>query len=368
MLSGTRPRLESLEVDGESTHSSGTPAGDQANRTKQTTKKKGNRAAVVAGVPLAAISTHPPWRSRATRSGQDTASTIGAASATLAKTRKTAKTAKTSDSKPRRTREGQGPSRAGARDSDIEKASRKKIGARKAEKEEKANGAFEPGWRGNSKVAIFNDASPPGKGEKSTRKLTDRSSGSSEQEAAQAESAKVKGAEGKGPTANKSVARDSWSHSSQEPATEYPQEDTRPTWQIQKEALKAKFGGEPWMPRKRLSPDSLNGIRALHDSDPETYSTPVLAQHFKITPEAIRRILKSKWRPNEEEIEDRKRRWEKRGELRRQGIREQDGRSRMAKRRRAQELEVWRGQQRGANAAFEDFASIENGNLAEKLM
>lgn len=85
-------------------------------------------------------------------------------------------------------------------------------------------------------------------------------------------------------------------------------------WETQKKALKEKFGEQGWMPRKRLSPDALDGIRTLHAQYPETYSTPVLAQHFKVSPEAIRRILKSKWKPNEEEEEKRKRRWEKRGE------------------------------------------------------
>ena len=85
-------------------------------------------------------------------------------------------------------------------------------------------------------------------------------------------------------------------------------------WGIQKNALKDKFGEQGWSPRKRLSPDALEGIRTLHSRYPATYSTPVLAEHFKVSPEAIRRILKSKWRPNEDEDEARKWRWEKRGE------------------------------------------------------
>ena len=85
-------------------------------------------------------------------------------------------------------------------------------------------------------------------------------------------------------------------------------------WSIQKRALKEKFGAQGWMPRKRLSPDALEGIRTLHAQYPETYTTPILAEHFKVSPEAIRRILKSKWRPSELEEDERKRRWEKRGE------------------------------------------------------
>lgn len=85
-------------------------------------------------------------------------------------------------------------------------------------------------------------------------------------------------------------------------------------WQIQKQALAQKFGSSGWAPRKRLSPDALEGIRSLHSQFPEKYTTPVLANHFQVSPEAIRRILKSKWRPKEDEEVDRRERWNKRGE------------------------------------------------------
>ncbi|KAK4940788.1 Required for respiratory growth protein 9 mitochondrial [Elasticomyces elasticus] len=83
-------------------------------------------------------------------------------------------------------------------------------------------------------------------------------------------------------------------------------------WQIQKQALEQKFGGDGWQPRKKLSPDTMEGIRTLHAEDPDRYSTPLLAEHFKVSPEAIRRILKSKWKPTEKELERRKQRWAKR--------------------------------------------------------
>ena len=85
-------------------------------------------------------------------------------------------------------------------------------------------------------------------------------------------------------------------------------------WQTQKSALKQKFENAAWNPRKKLSPDALEGIRELHRQYPETYTTPVLAQQFEVSPEAIRRILKSNWRPNDEEEADRRKRWDKRGE------------------------------------------------------
>ncbi|KAF2829858.1 required for respiratory growth protein 9, mitochondrial [Ophiobolus disseminans] len=88
----------------------------------------------------------------------------------------------------------------------------------------------------------------------------------------------------------------------------------RPSWQLQKAALKEKLGGEAWNPRKRLSPDTVEGIRHLHNTQPTKFTTPVLAQHFKVSAEAIRRILKSKWQPSDEQYEDRMQRWSKRGE------------------------------------------------------
>jgi hypothetical protein len=94
-----------------------------------------------------------------------------------------------------------------------------------------------------------------------------------------------------------------------------PPEDRpkRENWQIQKSANLNKFGDSTWQPRKRLSPDTLEGIRALHTSDPATYSTETLSSQFQVSPENIRRILKSKWRPNDDERDEREKRWERRG-------------------------------------------------------
>jgi len=83
-------------------------------------------------------------------------------------------------------------------------------------------------------------------------------------------------------------------------------------WQIQKDALGHKFP-LGWMPRKRLSPDALAGIRALHAQFPNIYTTPALANKFEVSPEAIRRILKSRWTPSPEEEDERRERWHRRG-------------------------------------------------------
>lgn len=91
-----------------------------------------------------------------------------------------------------------------------------------------------------------------------------------------------------------------------------PSNPKREDWQHQKNALKEKFP-EGWKPLKKLSPDALEGIRALHKQFPDEYNTQVLADKFQVSPEAIRRILKSKWRPDPEEEIERQERWFKRG-------------------------------------------------------
>lgn len=86
-------------------------------------------------------------------------------------------------------------------------------------------------------------------------------------------------------------------------------------WQIQKQILKEKFP-EGWKPKKKMSPDAMAGIRALHRQFPDTYTTEVLAQKFEMSPEAIRRILKSKWEEKDETPDidiQRQERWFKRG-------------------------------------------------------
>lgn len=93
-------------------------------------------------------------------------------------------------------------------------------------------------------------------------------------------------------------------------ADEQP-EEVEP-WRSQKESLKNKFP-EGWRPLKRLSPDAIAGIRALHQQFPDEYGTAELADKFEVSPEAIRRILRSKWTPTPEEEEERRERWFRRG-------------------------------------------------------
>ncbi|KAM0286097.1 hypothetical protein ACHAQH_001105 [Verticillium albo-atrum] len=98
---------------------------------------------------------------------------------------------------------------------------------------------------------------------------------------------------------------------SEQSRTTQPQH-RRENWQLQKDALKKKFP-EGWRPMKRLSPDAVAGIRALHAQFPEEYTTAKLVEKFEVSPEAVRRILKSKWQPSPEEEEERQTRWFRRG-------------------------------------------------------
>jgi len=66
-----------------------------------------------------------------------------------------------------------------------------------------------------------------------------------------------------------------------------------------REAMKTNFPGG-WDPPRKLSRDAMDGLRALHTHNPEQFTTPVLAAQFRISPEAVRRILKSKWQPSDE--------------------------------------------------------------------
>jgi len=45
----------------------------------------------------------------------------------------------------------------------------------------------------------------------------------------------------------------------------------------------------------------MDGLRSLHAHDPDTFTTPVLADKFHISPEAVRRILRGKWQPTQEQ-------------------------------------------------------------------
>lgn len=65
-----------------------------------------------------------------------------------------------------------------------------------------------------------------------------------------------------------------------------------------------KLFPEGWTPPKKISRDAMETLRTLHKLSPEVYTTPVLAEKYKISPEAVRRILRSKWTPSGERLDE----------------------------------------------------------------
>ncbi|MBW0571291.1 hypothetical protein O181_111006 [Austropuccinia psidii MF-1] len=84
----------------------------------------------------------------------------------------------------------------------------------------------------------------------------------------------------------------------------------KPDWLIQKEALKEIFP-EGWNPPKKISRPAMKLLRTLHQTDPQQFSLPALSDKFKISPEAVRRILRSKWEPDQTAMEKLERRAKK---------------------------------------------------------
>lgn len=79
-----------------------------------------------------------------------------------------------------------------------------------------------------------------------------------------------------------------------------PVENTPEEWRRHRLAIKEAFP-QGWSPPRKLSREAMDGMRAMHIYDKRTFSTPVLAEKFKISPEAVRRILRSKWEPSREQ-------------------------------------------------------------------
>ena len=73
-----------------------------------------------------------------------------------------------------------------------------------------------------------------------------------------------------------------------------------PEWLKRKESLVQRYGH--WSPTRKLSRQQMQDIRSLKDQMPYM-RTIDFANHFKVSPEAIRRILRSKWIPNDKEEE-----------------------------------------------------------------
>lgn len=87
---------------------------------------------------------------------------------------------------------------------------------------------------------------------------------------------------------------------------------TLPSWKKQVLALKQKFKGERWNPAKKLSRGEMESLRLLKTQFPKLTATD-LSERYKVSPEVIRRILKSKWEPTEKEMIRIHARWKRRG-------------------------------------------------------
>ncbi|CUM67211.1 uncharacterized protein PRCAT00004904001 [Priceomyces carsonii] len=78
-------------------------------------------------------------------------------------------------------------------------------------------------------------------------------------------------------------------------------EKEKPMWEKRQESLKKRYG--VWNPTRRLSRQQIQDVRDLKDQMPHM-KTIDLANLFRISPEAIRRVLKSKWVPSDKNEED----------------------------------------------------------------
>ncbi|PPQ80541.1 hypothetical protein CVT25_001576 [Psilocybe cyanescens] len=70
-------------------------------------------------------------------------------------------------------------------------------------------------------------------------------------------------------------------------------------YKAHRETMRKAFP-EGWAPPRKLSREAMDAVRQLNRVQPETFTTAILADKFKISPEAVRRILKSKWEPTAE--------------------------------------------------------------------
>lgn len=87
-----------------------------------------------------------------------------------------------------------------------------------------------------------------------------------------------------------------------------------PLWKSRNETIKKKIKGERWNPSKKLSQTSMDNVRLLKEQMPHLTSSD-LAKHFEISPDAIRRILKNKFKRTEEDSKRIQERWERRGKM-----------------------------------------------------
>ncbi|PWN21861.1 hypothetical protein BCV69DRAFT_276612 [Microstroma glucosiphilum] len=95
-----------------------------------------------------------------------------------------------------------------------------------------------------------------------------------------------------GPSSTQRLGRMSKEGMESEESQIWPDRESPTQWARQKEALAAKYSS--WKPLKILSRETQSGLRILHSSDPQKWTASVLSSHFKVSVEAVRRILKAR--------------------------------------------------------------------------
>ncbi|KAK6528294.1 Required for respiratory growth protein 9 mitochondrial [Arthrobotrys megalospora] len=116
------------------------------------------------------------------------------------------------------------------------------------------------------------------------------------------------------PSANKELSLDHYRTAAGVPVNNEKKiydKDT-PEWKIHKDAVMSKLRNKTWNPFSRLSPAAVATLKQLKQENPGM-TVEEYAPIFKISPDALRRILKSKWTPTPEQEADRIERWKRRG-------------------------------------------------------
>ncbi|PWN40308.1 hypothetical protein IE81DRAFT_282274, partial [Ceraceosorus guamensis] len=55
-----------------------------------------------------------------------------------------------------------------------------------------------------------------------------------------------------------------------------------------------------WQPRRIISREAQDGLKMLAENDPQLWTAETLAAQFRISKDAVRRILNSKWKVSRE--------------------------------------------------------------------
>lgn len=82
-----------------------------------------------------------------------------------------------------------------------------------------------------------------------------------------------------------------------------------PEWEKRDISHRKRYGS--WNPTRKLSRQQMNDIRELKMQAPQL-KTVQIADHFQMNPESIRRILKSGWVPDDDELNTLRERAERR--------------------------------------------------------